>query len=86
VGAAITDEIRNGALRLGERIPTEVEQIKQLALSRSVREVISRLTSSAALRLHRFLASQQTAACNASLLQLKITDVRDRYSVAGGVE
>ncbi|MGF6776873.1 FadR/GntR family transcriptional regulator [Paraburkholderia sp. GAS334] len=44
VVATLTDEIRRGALRPGDRIPTEVEMMKQLSVSRSVvREAISRL-------------------------------------------
>ncbi|CAG4889692.1 FadR/GntR family transcriptional regulator [Paraburkholderia gardini] len=44
VVATLSGEIRRGALRPGDRIPTEVEMMKQLSVSRSVvREAISRL-------------------------------------------
>ncbi|TAL94742.1 MAG: FadR family transcriptional regulator [Paraburkholderia sp.] len=44
VVATLSEEIRRGALRPGDRIPTEVEMMKQLSVSRSVvREAISRL-------------------------------------------
>ncbi|CAH2921654.1 MAG: Predicted D-glucarate or D-galactorate regulator, GntR family [uncultured Paraburkholderia sp.] len=44
VVATLSDDIRRGVLRPGDRIPTEVAMMKQLSVSRSVvREAISRL-------------------------------------------
>jgi GntR family transcriptional repressor for pyruvate dehydrogenase complex len=44
VVASLTEEIRQGALRPGDKIPTELALMKQLSVSRSVvREAVSRL-------------------------------------------
>lgn len=70
VVATLSDEIRRGVLRPGDRIPTEVAMMKQLSVSRSVvREAISRLQAARVVETRHgigtfVLAPAAEKACN----------------------
>lgn len=50
VAELLTDEIRSGRLAVGDKLPTEVELVKQLGVSRTVvREAVSRLRNAGLL-------------------------------------
>jgi GntR family transcriptional repressor for pyruvate dehydrogenase complex len=87
VVATLSDEIRRGALRPGDRIPTEVAMMKQLSVSRSVvREAISRLQAANVVETRHGIGTFVLAPAAAKPMQLPGTDLSSMLDVMAIIE
>ncbi|CAG4888436.1 FadR/GntR family transcriptional regulator [Paraburkholderia saeva] len=87
VVATLSDEIRRGALRPGDRIPTEVEMMKQLNVSRSVvREAISRLQAANVVETRHGIGTFVREPENEERMQLPAADLSSMLDVMAIIE
>ncbi|MFO1325977.1 MAG: FCD domain-containing protein [Rubrivivax sp.] len=80
----VTERIRSGALRPGERVPPEPALMREFGVSRSVvREAVSRLQANGLVRTHQGVGSFVLAAEPAApLLQAPGTDLKIQQKLA----
>jgi len=82
VVASLSDEIRRGALRPGDRIPTEVAMMKQLSVSRSVvREAISRLQAAKVVETRHGIGTFVLEPATEQSMQLPAADLSSMLDV-----
>lgn len=87
VVASLSDDIRRGTLRPGDRIPTEVAMMKQLAVSRSVvREAISRLQAAKVVETRHGVGTFVLAPVSDEPLQLPAADLSSMLDVMAIIE
>ncbi|HYS66349.1 MAG TPA: FadR/GntR family transcriptional regulator [Paraburkholderia sp.] len=87
VVAILSDEIRRGALRPGDRIPTEVAMMKQLSVSRSVvREAISRLQAAKVVETRHGIGTFVLAPAAEKSMQLPAADLSNMLDVMAIIE
>ncbi|MBC8732996.1 FadR/GntR family transcriptional regulator [Paraburkholderia sp. UCT2] len=87
VVATLSDEIRRGALRPGDRIPTEVAMMKQLSVSRSVvREAISRLQAERIVETRHGIGTFVLAPAAEKPMQLPAADLTSMLDVMAIIE
>ncbi|WP_345815859.1 FadR/GntR family transcriptional regulator [Paraburkholderia sp. PREW-6R] len=87
VVATLSDEIRRGTLRPGDRIPTEVAMMKQLSVSRSVvREAISRLQAARVVETRHGIGTFVLAPVSAQPVQLPAADLSSMLDVMAIIE
>jgi GntR family transcriptional repressor for pyruvate dehydrogenase complex len=87
VVATLSDEIRRGALRPGDRIPTEVAMMKQLSVSRSVvREAISRLQAAKVVETRHGIGTFVLAPGSEKPVQLAAADLSSMLDVMAIIE
>jgi GntR family transcriptional regulator, transcriptional repressor for pyruvate dehydrogenase complex len=87
VVATLSDEIRRGALRPGDRIPTEVAMMKQLSVSRSVvREAISRLQAARIVETRHGIGTFVLAPASEKPMQLPAADLSSMLDVMAIIE
>jgi GntR family transcriptional repressor for pyruvate dehydrogenase complex len=87
VVASLSDEIRRGALRPGDRIPTEVAMMKQLSVSRSVvREAISRLQAAKVVETRHGIGTFVLEPATEQSMQLPAADLSSMLDVMAIIE
>ncbi|HZZ12536.1 MAG TPA: FadR/GntR family transcriptional regulator [Paraburkholderia sp.] len=87
VVATLSDEIRRGTLRPGDRIPTEIEMMKQLSVSRStVREAISRLQAARVVETRHGIGTFVLAQSPQTPMQLPNADLSSMLDVMAIIE
>ena len=87
VVATLSDEIRRGVLRPGDRIPTEVAMMKQLSVSRSVvREAISRLQAARVVETRHGIGTFVLAPAAEQSMQLPAADLSSMLDVMAIIE
>ncbi|REG51613.1 GntR family transcriptional regulator [Paraburkholderia sp. BL6669N2] len=87
VVATLSDEIRRGALRPGDRIPTEVAMMKQLSVSRSVvREAISRLQAAKVVETRHGIGTFVLEPATEKTMQLPAADLSSMLDVMAIIE
>jgi GntR family transcriptional regulator, transcriptional repressor for pyruvate dehydrogenase complex len=87
VVATLSDEIRRGTLRPGDRIPTEVAMMKQLSVSRSVvREAISRLQAARVVETRHGIGTFVLAQEPDQPVQLPAADLSSMLDVMAIIE
>src|SRR5258708_32671941 len=87
VVATLSDEIRRGSLRPGDRIPTEVAMMKQLSVSRSVvREAISRLQAAKVVETRHGIGTLVLEPATEQSMQLPAADLSRLLDVIAIVE
>ena len=87
VVATLSDEIRRGTLRPGDRIPTEVAMMKQLSVSRSVvREAISRLQAANVVETRHGIGTFVLAPATEKPMQLAAADLSSMLDVMAIIE
>ena len=87
VVATLSDEIRRGALRPGDRIPTEVAMMKQLSVSRSVvREAISRLQAAQVVETRHGIGTFVLAPPSEQAMKLPTADLSSMLDVMAIIE
>jgi DNA-binding FadR family transcriptional regulator len=87
VVTTLSDEIRRGTLRPGDRIPTEVAMMKQLSVSRSVvREAISRLQAARVVETRHGIGTFVLSPAAAQPMQLPGTDLSNMLDVMAIIE
>jgi DNA-binding FadR family transcriptional regulator len=83
----LSDEIRRGALRPGDRIPTETEMMKRLAVSRSVvREAISRLQAAKVVETRHGIGTFVLTPGKDEPVQLPLSDLSSMLDVMAIIE
>jgi len=87
VVATLLDDIQRGALRPGDKIPTEVAMMKQLSVSRSVvREAISRLQAAKVVETRHGIGSFVFEPGNEAPMQLAAADLSSMLDVMAIIE
>ncbi|RDK03001.1 FadR/GntR family transcriptional regulator [Paraburkholderia lacunae] len=87
VVATLSDEIRRGSLRPGDRIPTEVALMKQLSVSRSVvREAMSRLQAAKVVETRHGVGTFVLAPAAEEPVQLPAADLSNMLDVMAIIE
>ncbi|MFM0738000.1 FadR/GntR family transcriptional regulator [Paraburkholderia xenovorans] len=87
VVATLSDEIRRGAWRPGDRIPTEIEMMKQLSVSRSVvREAISRLQAAKVVETRHGIGTFVLTPATEQPMQLPSADLSSMLDVMAIIE
>ncbi|MDC6129139.1 FadR/GntR family transcriptional regulator [Burkholderia gladioli] len=87
VVASLSEEIRRGALRPGDRLPTEVAMMKQLSVSRSViREAISRLQAARIVETRHGVGTFVLAPHNDATMQLPTADLSNMLDAMAVLE
>ncbi|MFL9982354.1 FadR/GntR family transcriptional regulator [Paraburkholderia sediminicola] len=87
VVATLSDEIRRGSLRPGDRIPTEVAMMKQLSVSRSViREAISRLQAAKVVETRHGIGTFVLEPATEQSMQLPAADLSSMLDVMAIIE
>ncbi|ACR30514.1 FadR/GntR family transcriptional regulator [Burkholderia glumae] len=87
VVASLSEEIRRGTLRPGDRLPTEVAMMKQLSVSRSViREAISRLQAARIVETRHGVGTFVLAPRNDATMQLPTADLSNMLDAMAVLE
>ncbi len=87
VVASLSEEIRRGALRPGDRLPTEVAMMKQLSVSRSViREAISRLQAARIVETRHGVGTFVLAPQNDAPMRLPTADLSNMLDAMAVIE
>ncbi|MDE1182172.1 FadR/GntR family transcriptional regulator [Paraburkholderia sp.] len=87
VVGTLSDEIRRGALRPGDRIPSENALMKQLSVSRSVvREAISRLQAAKVVETRHGIGTFVLTPGNDDTMQLPASDLSNMLDVMAIIE
>src|SRR5579863_3216825 len=87
VVATLLDDIQRGALRPGDKIPTEVAMMKQLSVSRSVvREAISRLQAAKVVETRHGIGTFVLAPGSEKPVQLAAADLSSMLDVMAIIE
>lgn len=85
--ATVSDEIQRGALRPGDKVPTELALMKQLSVSRSVvREAMSRLQAARIVETRHGVGTFILDACQNDMLRLPASDRSDMLDVMAVIE
>jgi len=87
VVASLSEDIRRGALRPGDRLPTEVEMMKQLSVSRSVvREAISRLQAAKVVETRHGIGTFVLTPDQSESMKLDPADLTDMLDAMAIIE
>ncbi|MEX3556817.1 MAG: FCD domain-containing protein [Burkholderia gladioli] len=85
--SSLSEEIRRGALRPGDRLPTEVAMMKQLSVSRSVScEAISRLQAARIVETRHGVGTFVLAPHNDATMQLPTADLSNMLDAMAVLE
>lgn len=87
VVVTLSDEIRRGILRPGDRVPTEVEMMKRLSVSRSVvREAMSRLQAEKVVETRHGIGTFVLPPAQEAPMRLPIADLSNMLDVMAIIE